>query len=119
MACEPEGSESPELLALLKNNIKLCDGITTISTVTHFAQSLEGRGFITSHASNSILSTIGYSDYDRCILLLQAVKQQVKINPAMFEPFVEILRQEAAFVCYTDMLIKSSGKECICVLCTA
>lgn len=113
MACAPEETQSPEHSALLKNSSKLCDGITTISTITHFAQSLEERSFITSNASNSILTTC-CSDYDKCARLLQAVKQQVRTNPRMFETFVDILKQEPAFICYTDMLITSRGKECMC-----
>lgn len=114
MACEPEDVLSPELSALLENNAKLCGGMTTISTVTRFAQSLEERHFITTHASNSILHTMGISDYDKCARLLNAVKEQVRIDPLKFESFVNILRQEPALICYADILINSRG-EGICI----
>ena len=110
MACAPEDTPSPELLALQKNSAKLCDGIPNISTVTHFAQSLEERAFITSHAR---LHTVGISDYDKCARLLQAVQAQVKTDPAKFESFVGILRQEPALTCYTDILINSRGEKCV------
>ena len=110
MACAPEDTPSPELLALQKNSAKLCDGIPNISTVTHFAQSLEERAFITSHAR---LHTVGISDYDKCAHLLQAVQAQVRNDPAKFESFVTILRQEPALTCYTDILINSRGEKCV------
>ena len=112
MASAPEETQSPELSTLLKNSSTLCEGLTTISTITRFAQSLEEKSFITFHASNSILST-HCSDYEKCARLLQAVKQQVRTNPGMFETFADIFKQEPAFICLTNMLITSRGKECV------
>ena len=47
MACAPEETLSPELLALEKNSSNLCRGITSISTVTDFALLLVEQSFIT------------------------------------------------------------------------
>ena len=111
MACAPEETQSPELLALLKNIPKLCQGITLISTVTHFAQKLVEKSFITYDASSSILHTTGISDQEKCDHLLGAVEEQVRTDPAKFETFVGILRQEPALTCFTDILINSRGEK--------
>ena len=113
MACAPEETQSPELLALLKNSSNLCRGITSISSVTHFAQKLVELSFITYDASSSILHTTGISDQEKCERLLGAVKEQVRTDPAKFEAFVGILRQEAALTCYSDILINSQGEKCM------
>ena len=111
MACASDETQSPELLALLKYLPDLCDGITTISTVTHFAQSLEQKRFITSHASGSILRTLGISDYDKCARLLDAVKEQVKISPApKFNAFIDLLKCEPALDIYADRLTNLRGE---------
>ena len=111
MACAPEETQSPELLALKKNSSNLCKGITSISTVTHFAQSLVEQSFITFDASRVILRTMNYSEEEKCDRLLDAVREQVRTDPAKFESFVGILRQEPALKCYTDILTSSRG-EC-------
>ena len=113
MACAPEETQSPELLALLKNSSKLCQGITSISTVVHFALSLVEQSFITSDASSSILRTMGISEQVMCDRLLDAVKEQVRTDPAKFKSFVGILRKEPALTCYTDILINSRGEKCM------
>ena len=115
MACAPEYPSSPELLALQKHSRFLCSGITSISTVTHFAQSLLENTFITPGASNSIQSTMGFSDQEKCDRLLNAVKEQVRINPAMFDSFVDILKEEGALKVYADHLIKSRGENYVYV----
>ena len=112
MACE---TQSPELLALEKNISKLCQGITSISTVVHFAQKLVEKSFITSDASSSILQTKGLSEHEKCDRLLNAVKDQVRTDHAKFTSFVGILRQEAALTCYTDILINSRGEKFVCM----
>ena len=111
MACAPEETQSPELLALEKNISKLCQGITSISTVTNFAQKLVEWSFITSDASSSILHTRGVSEEEKCDRFLDAVRKQVRTDPAKFESFVGILRQEPALTCYTDILINSRGEK--------
>ena len=108
MACTSDETQSPELLALVKTLPDLSDGITTISTVT-FAQSLEQNGFITSHASGSILRTLGISDYDKCTRLLDAVKEQVKISPSKFNSFIDLLNHEPALQIYADKLTNLRG----------
>ena len=113
MACAPEETQSPELLALLKNSSNLCQGITSISTVTHFAQKLVEHSFITSDASSSILHTMGVSEEEKCDRLLDAVRKQVRTDCAKFESFVGILRQEPALTCYTDILMNSRGEKFI------
>lgn len=104
---------SPELLALQKNCATLCRGITTILTVTGFAQSLEEKSLITTNATHNILHMMGVSDNDKCSRLLQAVKEQVKIDRTKFELLIGILRQEPAFTCHTDILINSRGEGCV------
>ena len=113
MACAPEETQSPELLALLKNSSKLCRGITSISTVVHFALSLVEQSFITSDASSSILRTVGISEQVMCDRLLDAVKEQVRTDPAKLESFIGILKKEPALSCYTDILINSRGEKCM------
>ena len=115
MACAPEETQSPELLALEKNISNLCQGVTSISTVTHFAQKLVEQSFITSAASSSILHTTGISDQEKCDRLLGAVREQVRTNPAKFETFVGILRQEPALTFYANILIDTRGEKCVCI----
>ena len=115
MACAPEETQSPELLALEKNISKLCRGITSISTVTHFAHKLVEQRFITYDASSSILHTRGVSEEEKCERLLDAVQKQVRTDRAKFKTFVGILRQEPALTCYTDILINSRGEKCMWV----
>ena len=100
---------SPELLAITKNSSNLCNGITKASTVTAFALSLEERGFITSDAKNSILQTPGISRQQQCDMFLDAVKEQVRLDPTKFESFVDIFRCEAALSVYADRVIKTHG----------
>ena len=100
---------SPEFLAISKNSSYLCTGIARISTVTSFAQSLEERGIITSDAKSSILSTTG-SDDCKCVRLLDAVKEHMKIDATKFKSFVGILSQEAALKFLADMVIKTHGR---------
>ena len=111
MACAPEETQSPELLALEKNSSNLCRGITSISTVTDFALLLVEQSFITSNASRSILRTTGISEQEKCDRFLDAVREQVRTDPAKFKSFVGILRQEPALACYTDILINSRGEK--------
>ena len=113
MACAPKETQSPELLALEKNSSKLCRGITSISTVIDFALLLVEQSFITSSASRSILRTTGISDQEKCDRFLDAVREQVRTDPAKFESFVGILRQEPSLTCYTDILINSRGEKCM------
>ena len=108
MACASDETQSPELLALLKNVSLLSDGITTISTVTHFALLLEEGGFITSDKSRNIRQT-GISDYDKCVSLLDAVKEQVKISPAKFNVFIDLLNREPALQIYAGKLTNLRG----------
>ena len=113
MACAPEETQSPELFALERNSSRLCQGITSISTVTHFALLLVEQSFITSDASSSILHTTGISDPEKFNRLLGAVKEQVRTDPAMFESFVSILRQEPALTFYANILINTRGEKCV------
>ena len=111
MACAPEETQSPELLALEKNSCNLCRGIASISTVTDFALLLVEKSFITSNASSSILRTMGVTEQEKCDRLLGAVREQVRTDRGKFESFVGILRQEPALTCYTDVLINSRGEN--------
>ena len=106
----PNVAQSPELLALTSHISDLCRGITRVSTITSFALSLEQKGFITSDAKSSILNTPGISDQDKCVRLLDAVKEQVRIDPAKFETIVGIFRREPALSFYADMLTTTRGK---------
>ena len=110
MACASEAAQSPELSALVKNIALLSDGITNVSTVTHFALLLEEGGFITSDKSRSVRQTLGISEHDKCVSLLDAVKEQVKISPAKFNAFIDLLNREPALQIYTDKLTKSHGE---------
>ena len=114
MACVPEETQSPELLALEKNSSKLCQGITSISTVTDFALLLVEKSFITSSASSSILHTMGVSEQQKCGRFLDAVREQVRTDPAKFKSFVGILRQEPALTFYANILINTRGEKCVC-----
>ena len=104
---------SPEFLALSKNSSNLCTGIARISTVTSFAQSLEDEGIITSDAKSSILSTTGSDNFYKCVRLLDAVKEHMKIDATKFKSFVGILSQEAALKFLANMVIKTHGR---CIL---
>ena len=65
--------------------------------------------FITSHASGSILRTSGISDNDICARLLDAVKEQVKISPAKFNAFIDLLNCEPALQICADKLTNLRG----------
>ena len=109
MACVPtdvapsESAPSPELLAISKHTSDICQGITKVSTVTSFAVSLEQEGLITSDAKSSILGTVGISDLDKCARLLEAVREQVKIDRGKFETFVRMF-SEPALSFYSDLM---------------
>ena len=106
----PNVAQSRELSTLTKHSSDLCRGITRVSTVTSFAQSLEQEGFITLDAKSSILNTPGISDQDKCVRLLDAVKEQVRVDPAKFDPIVDIFRSEPALSFYADMLTATRGE---------
>lgn len=110
MACASEETQSPELLAILKNISLLSNGITNITTVTHFSLLLEEGGFITSDKSSSLRHTVGVSEYDKCARLLDAVKEQVKMSPTKFNDFVNILKREPALQIYAVKLTNSRGE---------
>ena len=112
MASAPtDVAPSPELLAISKHTSDLCKGITNVSTVTWFAQSLVQEGFITSDAKSSILHTTRFSEMDKCDRLLDAVMEQVRVNRAKFTSFVAIFRREPALSPHTDMVIATRGKS--------
>ena len=112
MACAPvtDVNPSPELLAISKHSSDLCRGITNVSTVTSFGLSLEQEGLITSDAKSSILRTAGISDLDRCVSLLDAVREQVRIDRAKFEPFLGIFRREPALSFHADVVTATCGE---------
>ena len=94
----------------VRNSSTLCDAITHVSTITAFALSLEDTSFITPDASSSILRSSGYSDQEKCVRLLDAVKTQVKTDPAKFDSFVGILSREPALSFCAKMLTKTFGE---------
>ena len=113
MACAPIATDvtpSPELLAILKHSSDLRQGITKVTNITSFALSLEQGGLITPDAKSSILRTIGISDLDKCDSLLDAVKEQVRIDRGKFETFIAIFRREPALSLYADMVTATWGK---------
>ena len=114
MACAPatDVTPSPELLAISKHSSDLCQGIT----ITSFALSLVQGGLIiiTSDAKSSVLSTAGIGDLDKCASLLDAVREQVRIDRKKFEPFLGIFRREPALSYYADMMTTTCGKLIIC-----
>ena len=101
---------SPEFLAVSTNVYDLCSGITNISTVHAFALSLEQRGLITSSASSSIMSTSGISAEEKCIRLLKAVQEQIRVDPTKFESFVGIFSREPALAVYAQRLSERCGE---------
>lgn len=103
--------QSPELVALEKNIPYLCQGIPAISTVTNFAQLLVEESFIAYNASRGILHKTAISEEEKCNDLLDAVVEKVKIDPAKFETFVGILRQETALRDHANKLITSRGEK--------
>ena len=106
----PTVAPSPQHVALTKHSLDLCSGITRISTVTSFALSLEQKYLITSDAKSSILNVSGVSDEGKCVRLLDAVKEQVRVDPAKFEPFIDILRREPALSWYTETVTATRGE---------
>ena len=103
MACVPtDVAPSPELLAISKHTSDLCQGITKVSTVPSFALSLEQEGLITADAKSSILHTDGISELEKCASLLEAVREQVRIDRAKFGPFIGILPREPALSTYDE-----------------
>ena len=105
MACAPtDVAPSPELLAISKHTSDFCQGITKVSTVTSFALSLEQEGLITSDAKSSILRTVGIDDLDKCVRLLDAAREQVRVDGTKFEPFVGIFRRDPALSFYADLV---------------
>ena len=110
MASESKAAQSPELSALSNNIALLSDGITDVSTVTHFALLLEEGGFITSDKNRRIRQILGIDEHEKCAHLLDAVKQQVKMNPAKFNAFIDLLNREPALQIYADKLTESHGE---------
>ena len=109
MACTSDESQSPELLALVKNIALLSNGITTVSTLTHFALLLVEGGFITSDKRRNIQEILGIGDHDKCVSLLDAVTEQVKISPSRFNSFIDLLNREPALQIFADKLTNVRG----------
>ena len=90
-----------------------------VSTVTSFALSLVQEGLITPDAKRSIilLHTACNSEMDKCTSLLDAVKEQVRIDTAKIETFLTIIlfcRGPALFF-YADMMITTGSMHDLCV----
>lgn len=102
-------SSSPEQLAIRKNYRSLCDGVTKVLTVTPFALSLLERGFITSDAKINILQMRGTSPQQQVDMFLDAVMEQVGLDPTKFQSFVDIFRCEAALSFCADLMTNTYG----------
>ena len=102
----PEAAAS----AVSVNSHLLSEAVSKIAGITWFAQKLTETSFITRHVKNDVISTLGFSDTDKCSRLLSAVELQVAANPAQFDTLVDILYSEAALICYGDMIIQSYGR---------
>ena len=107
----PTVAQSPQFLAITRHSSDLCRGITRLWTITSFAQSLEQECLITPDATRSILHTPGVSDEDKCVRLLDAVKEQVRIDPAKFETLIGIFRREPALILYADTVCAIRGEH--------
>ena len=113
--CAPTvAAPSPELLAISKHASDLCQGITKVSTVPSFALSLEQESLITPDAKSSIIRTTGISDLDKCTRLLDAVREQVRIDRVKFEAFVGIFRREPALSFYAEVMTTTCGELTLC-----
>ena len=120
MACVPtDVTPAPELLAISKHASDLCKGITKVSTVTSFALSLEQESLITSDAKSSILGTTGISEMYKCSRLLDAVREQVRIDGARLKSLIRILRRDPALSHHADMVATARGELirmfCVCI----
>lgn len=101
---------SPEVTAVSLNSYLLCDAVPKVAGVTWFALKLEETGFITRNVGHDTISTLGFSDTEKCYRLLSAVETQVKVNPTKFHTLVGILRSNAALMDCADMINKSYGR---------
>ena len=101
---------SPEAAAVSVNSYLLSQAVSNIAGVTWFAQKLTEIGFITSQVKNDVISTLGFSDTDKCSRLLSAVETQVAANPTHFHTLVDILRSQPALMSCVDVITKSYGR---------
>ena len=106
---------SPEAAAISINSHLLSEAIPNIAGVTWFAQRLTETSFITRQVKNDMISTLAFSDTDKCSRLLSAVEMQVAAYPARFHTLVDILRSEPALIGYADAITKSYGRESLLV----
>ena len=104
-----------EVNAITANAHLICEAIITVSSITWFAQKLEGLHLITSQARMEIMGPAGRSPYEKCDHLLNAVKAQVQGDPSKFPKFLEILQGEDALQSYAD-IISASLTNCELIL---
>lgn len=103
--------ESPELIAISKNLSNLCQGVIYVSNLTAFAMKLEERGFLAINARNGILSIKGISEEEKCSRLLGSAQEQIRMDPAKFDSFIDIFKREPALTPYGDILTATHSKE--------
>ena len=101
---------SPEAAAVSVNSHLLSEAMPNIVGITWFANKLVESGFITSQVKNDVISTLGFSDTDKCSRLLSAVEAQVAANPGKFHTLVDILRSQSALMNCADVITKSYGR---------
>ena len=75
---------SPEAAAISVKSHLLCEAMPNIAGITWFAQKLTKTSFITHQVKNDVVSTLNFSDTDKCCCLLSAVEMQVAANAAQF-----------------------------------
>jgi hypothetical protein len=109
MATEP--SQTPEQRAISKNLSQLCKGVTYVSALTAFAMALEEKDFITSECNSNVLNTSDISEEKKCRHFLEAVQQQIRMDPTKFDLFVSIFSSEGALEPYAECMINTRGKE--------
>lgn len=98
-------SNAAEIIS--ENSHQICEAITYISSVTWFAQKLEGANLISPQAKMEIVGISGHSDYKKCDQLLNAVKVQVRADPSNIFKFLDILQCEAALQSFADTISTS------------
>ena len=97
-------SRSAELDAITAYTELIYSAIIDVAGISWFTKQLLESHLITSHVSNDILSTGGYSPEEQCQRLMNAMKVQVQASPSAFTKFLKIFKSEVALQNIADTI---------------
>ena len=100
---------SPEREVIEKNQSLICEAVVFCADVTWFASRMVEEGFISSQIQANVVSTLGVSDYNKCIKLLSAVGVQVLTAPQRFHDFLGVLSEQPPLKGTVDVLHHCHG----------